>query len=177
MRFNAIIISALAVASLGAKAAPAVNGDLEARNSPCGCTTTVTVTATPTKPGNPGPTGYPGDDGCKYYCIFEHWDCDYGNVAGITQQQPNDCTQDCVSNDKCKCTVSNGGFCYPKDNGNAFHWNYNRNWGSKLAIEGRCQKLKDDCDKETNPNKKKYPSEMFPGCYETKVCPPKKGGY
>jgi hypothetical protein len=34
-------------------------------------------------------------------------------------------------------------------------WNYNYNWASKLAIEGKCKDLKDECDKEPNVNKKK----------------------
>lgn len=67
MRFNAIIISALAIASLGVKAAPSTHGDLYARtDDDQDCKWVCTP-----KPNKP----------CVEYCIFPGWDCNTGDVS------------------------------------------------------------------------------------------------
>ncbi|KAJ9115785.1 hypothetical protein QFC24_006893 [Naganishia onofrii] len=119
MRFNAIIISALAVASLGVKAAPAADGKLDARNDDDCDWKCVPRTHTPPP--------------CVEYCIFEGWDCNTGDLHGFVSQAPD--IKGCAANGFskpesvntpltsrqvlghwpiCDASVHNGNFCYGK---------------------------------------------------------------
>ncbi|KAJ9111008.1 hypothetical protein QFC22_006653 [Naganishia vaughanmartiniae] len=149
MRFNAIIISALAVASLGVKAAPAADGKLDARTEPNDDCDWKCV-----------PRTHPTPPPCVDYCIFYGWDCNTGDrhqLHGLVSQASDvyGCANNGFSKNDCDTTVHNGNFCYGKSSKNALSWNFYKNGGRDLAIKGKCKDLKWSCDNENDPKKKR----------------------
>ncbi|KAJ9105011.1 hypothetical protein QFC20_004452 [Naganishia adeliensis] len=104
---------------------------------------------------------------CKDVAFFHNWDIYWADLpSGPTNGTCiYDCAKDLVKDKEADATVAFDGFCYPKSLEHVQAYDFFKNKGRDLAIEGCCEDLKED-----NKHKKCYPEKLLDCCYDRKIC-------
>ncbi|KAI5448751.1 hypothetical protein NCC49_000976 [Naganishia albida] len=171
MRFTSAIIAALAIASIGAAAAPTPDGHP---------TTSVDAHKPMPTEHKPAPEHKPKPEHkpehpkepeyelvCKDVAFFHDWDISWADLPSGPVDGKNiyECAEDLVKDEKADAIVSFEHKCYPKTLEHVKVEDFFKNKGRDTAIEGTCEELE-----KANKHEKCYPEKMLKCCYDKHVC-------